>query len=226
MIFATQFRLPFEPAASWSREHFFLSPSNRTAVDILDGWISRCSGALALIGPAGSGKTHLAQAWADEAEAMVVIPGKPAPLDQKGPLLIEDIDLGIDPADLFHLLNQAAEGRAILMTARKRPLAWEAGLADLRSRLNALPVAEIAPPDDALLETVLHRLFMERHIRPEAELYPYLLARIERSVKAARQLVARMDEAAAARGRAINRALARELLEESADLFDRDTPHN
>jgi chromosomal replication initiation ATPase DnaA len=219
---ATQFRLPFEPAASWSRDAFLLSASNREAVLCLDRWIAGGSGALALIGPAGSGKTHLAQAWADAMGATVVIPGRPAPIDPSGPLLIEDIDLGFEADSLFHLLNQAAAGRPILLTGRLRPLAWDSGLPDLRSRLNALPVAEIAAPDDALLQTVLERLFMDRHIRPDADLYPYLLARMERSVAAARRLVAHMDEAAAARSRPINKALARDLFGESADLFDDD----
>ena len=217
---AAQFRLPFEPAASWSREAFVLSGSNDEAVASLDRWIAASSGALALIGPAGSGKTHLAQAWADEAGATVVIPGRPAPVELSGPLLIEDIDLGFEEAGLFHLLNQAAAGRQVLMTGRLRPLAWTSELPDLRSRLNALPVAEIAAPDDALLQTVLERLFMDRHIRPEGDLYPYLLARMERSVSAARRLVARMDDVAAARSRPINKALARDLFGESADLFD------
>ncbi len=220
MSIAAQFRLPFEPAASWSRDAFLLSASNDEAVATLDRWVATSSGPLALIGPAGSGKTHLAQAWADEAGAAVVIPGRPVPVEQLGPLLIEDIDLGFEDSSLFHLLNQAAVGRQVLITGRIRPLAWESGLPDLRSRLNALPVAEIAPPDDALLQTVLERLFMDRHIRPEEDLYPYLLARMERSVSAARRLVARMDDAAAARSRPINKALARDLLGESADLFD------
>jgi chromosomal replication initiation ATPase DnaA len=219
---ASQFRLPFEPAVGRSREAFLLSASNCEAVASLDRWIAASSGALALIGPAGSGKTHLAQAWADQAGATVVIPGRSAPVEQSGALLIEDIDLGFEEASLFHLLNQAAAGRAILMTGRLRPLAWESGLPDLRSRLNALPVAEIAAPDDALLKALLERLFMDRHIRPEDDLYPYLLARMERSVSAARRLVARMDDAAAARSRPINKALARDLFGESADLFDDD----
>ena len=121
----------------------------------------------------------------------------------------------------FHLVNLAArEGGGLLLTARTRPSAWPTDLPDLRSRLNALPVAEIDPPDDAQLRAVLEQLFKARHIKPDEDLYPYLLTRMERSVTAARILAARMDEAAAARGRAINRALARELLDEAADLFE------
>jgi chromosomal replication initiation ATPase DnaA len=215
-----QIRLPFEPATNWTRNAFVLSDANRSAVMALDDWSALGRGALALTGPAGSGKTHLAQAWADANGAQLVFPGRAPSLEGAGPVLIEDADLlGQDEA-LFHILNQAQAGRAVLLTGRERPLTWPASLPDLRSRLNALPVAEIDPPDDAQLRAVLEALFKARHIKPDDDLYPYLLARMERSVAAARILAARMDEAAAARGRAINRALARELLEETTDLFD------
>ncbi len=219
-VTASQFRLPFEPATSWTRDAFVLSDANRSAVLALDDWASLGRGALALVGPAGSGKTHLAQAWADANGAQLVFPGRSPGLDGNGPVLIEDADLlGQDEA-VFHLLNQAQAGRAVLLTGRDRPLAWPAALPDLRSRYNALAVAEIDPPDDAQLRAVLEALFKARHIKPDDDLYPYLLSRMERSVSAARILAARMDEAAGARGRAINRSLARELLDETSDLFE------
>ncbi|MFN3858712.1 MAG: chromosomal replication initiator DnaA [Caulobacter sp.] len=217
---AAQFRLPFEPATSWTRDAFVLSDANRSGVMMLDDWNSLGRGALALVGPAGSGKTHLAQAWADQAGAKVVLAGQEPSASGASPVLIEDADLSMQGEPLFHLLNQATNGRQVLITSRERPLTWATGLPDLRSRLNALPVAELMPPDDALLVAVLDRLFRARHIRPDADLYPYLLGRMERSVTAARRLVGRMDEVSAATGRRINKALARELLEDTADLFD------
>ena len=217
---AAQFRLPFEPAVSWTRDSFVRSGSNAYALEALDGWIDGGRGPFALIGPEGSGKTHLAQAWADEAGAQFVLAGQEPSAEGYGPVLIEDADLSIQGEPLFHLLNQAAAGRQVLLTSRERPLAWATPLPDLRSRLNALPVAELMPPDDALLIAVLDRLFKARHIRPDPDLYPYLLVRMERSVTAAGRLAARMDEASGSTGRRVSKALARELLEDTADLFD------
>jgi chromosomal replication initiation ATPase DnaA len=217
---AAQFRLPFEPAVSWTRDSFVRSGSNTAALEALDAWIVGGRGPLALVGPEGSGKTHLAQGWADEVGAQIILAGQEPRADGSGPLLIEDADLSIQGETLFHLLNQAAAGRPVLITGRDRPLAWATPIPDLRSRLNALPVAELMPPDDALLVAVLDRLFKARHIRPDTDLYPYLLGRMERSVTAAGRLVGRMDEVSAATGRRINKALARELLEDTADLFD------
>lgn len=212
-VSAAQFRLPFEPATSWTRDAFVLSDANRSAVMALDDWASLPRGALALVGPAGSGKTHLAQAWADASGAQLVFPGRTPSLDGNGPVLVEDADLlGQDEA-LFHLLNQAQAGRAVLLTGRERPLAWPAALPDLRSRLNALPVALLGEPDDAVLQALLERFFRERNIRPSDDLLPYLAYRIERSVAKAREIVAKLDETADAQHRPITKALARQILE-------------
>jgi chromosomal replication initiation ATPase DnaA len=96
-------------------------------------------------------------------------------------------------------------------------------LADLRSRLNALPIAEIEEPDDAILERLLRKFFRERNIKPADDLIPYLLRRIERSARKAREIVSRLDEAADAEGRAISRTLARQILDAeppTLSLFD------
>jgi chromosomal replication initiation ATPase DnaA len=141
------------------------------------------------------------------------------------PALVEDVDQGIDEEALFHLINMAAhQGGGLLLTARTPPAQWAASLPDLRSRLNAMPVALIEEPDDEVLEGVLKKFFRERSIRPPKEVYPYLLRRMQRSIPYARDIVERLDEAADAEQRPISRALARQVLEgddsENLDLFE------
>jgi chromosomal replication initiation ATPase DnaA len=138
------------------------------------------------------------------------------------PVLMESAEAA-HPETLFHLINLAGAGGGVLLTSRAHPRAWPADLPDLRSRLNALPVAEIGAPDDAVLEGVLRKFFRERNIRPADDVYPYLMRRIERSVAMAREIVTRLDEAADAEQRDITRALARQILESDAqtpDLFE------
>jgi chromosomal replication initiation ATPase DnaA len=130
----------------------------------------------------------------------------------EGALLVENADQAPDEA-LFHLLNRAAVSGGLLLTARTAPASWTADLPDLRSRLNALTVAQLTEPDDAILVAVFEKFFRERNIRPADDLIPYLLNRIERSVPRAQEIVARIDEAADAEGRAVSRALARQILE-------------
>ena len=131
-----------------------------------------------------------------------------------GALVIEDLEAGdFDEASLFHLLNLAREeGAFILLTARMPPAGWNVGLRDLASRLRAVPVVELAAPDDALLRSVIVKLCADRQLTVDEAVVGYLASRIERSFVAARSAVARLDREALRQKRAVNRSLA-------ADLF-------
>lgn len=219
---ARQLRLELRRDVPRTRETFAVGPSNENAVARLDAWPAWHGGALALVGPAGVGKSHLAGLWADRAGAVELDRNTPdLSQAERGPALIEDVDQGFDGEALFHLINMAArEGGGLLLTARTAPIGWPAPLPDLRSRLNALPTAIIEEPDDRVLEAVLRRFFAERSIRPANDLIAYLLARMERSVEAARDIVQRLDEAGDDGQRPITRVLARQILEDGAENLD------
>ncbi len=222
-ILAAQLRLKLDRTPTYRREDFIASRGTAEALKLIDSWPGWRGGALALVGPPGSGKTHLATAWLRAAGAQILHPAIPVSAEQLGrleghPVVVEEADTtSADPSwgeTLFHLINMAARpGGGLLLTARALPTAWPAALPDLRSRLNALPVALLGEPDDAVLQALLERFFQERHIRPSDDLLPYLVHRIERSVAAARAIVARLDETAGEQNRAITKALARQLLE-------------
>ena len=223
---ARQLRLELRRPSSSRREDFIISPTNLDAVRALDAWPAWFGGCLALIGPPGSGKSHLAQAWAAKVDAAVLtaadgsIAADLAPL-QGRPILIEDAHKGVADETLFHLINMAGdEGGGLLLTALVAPQSWPANLPDLRSRLNAMPVAELQPPDDLVLEGLLKHFFRERNITPADDLIPYLLRRIERSAMSAREIVDRLDEAAVADHRQVSRALARQFFEIEDESLD------
>ncbi|MDB5481672.1 MAG: DnaA-related protein [Caulobacteraceae bacterium] len=220
----TQLRLALGRQHVFDRADFIVSDRNREAVAAVDSWPNWPGARLALFGPQGTGKTHLARAWAARAGAVVASDlGLDLARAPVGPIVVEDADRGISDDVLFHLINRADAGASLLLTARTAPRLWPVGLPDLKSRLNALFAVEIGAPDDTVLEGLLTRFFRDRHIRPEPELLPYLLRRMERSATAAQVLVNRLDEAADTSGRPITRALAREVLgadDRSDDLFE------
>lgn len=222
---ARQLRLSLGRPAAFSRDEFVVGPSNAHAAAIVDAWPAWPGHALAIVGPEGCGKTHLAQAWAARHGAAVLDRAR-IDLDAaaRGPVLVEDVDQGVADEPLFHLINLAPrDGGGLLLTARKPPAAWPAALPDLRSRLNALHVAEIDPPDDAVLEGVLRKFFRDRNIRPPEEVYPYLLRRMGRSIPDAREIVRKLDEAGDGEFRPVTRVLARQILEgdtQNLDLFE------
>ena len=222
---ARQLRLGLRRPAPYARATFVEGASNAEARTAVDAWPAWPGGVLALVGPEGVGKTHLARAWAERANAVVLdrtVPDVAAAA--RRPALLEDVDQGCDPEALFHLINVAGRSAAgLLLTARSRPAAWTCALPDLRSRLNALVVAEIAPPDDDVLLGVLKNFFRERNIRPHDDVYPYLLRRMERSIVGAREIVRRLDETEDPEIRPVSRLLARQILEgdiENLDLFE------
>jgi chromosomal replication initiation ATPase DnaA len=221
-----QLRLMLQRPPSWKREDFVVSACNAEAVRAVDAWPAWHGGTLALVGPPETGKTHLARAWAERAGAVELDPAHPPSrlADLNGrPVVVENAER-TEPETLFHLINMAAEpGGGLLLTSRQRPTAWPSPLPDLRSRLNALPVVELGPPDDEALRGVLAKFFRDRNIRPAEDVFEFLIRRMERSVPVARALVERLDEAADAEHREVSRVLARQILDggqESDDLFE------
>ncbi|WP_431300497.1 chromosomal replication initiator DnaA [Tabrizicola sp. BL-A-41-H6] len=202
-----------------TRDDFFVSPANALALQTVEGWQDWPGRKLLLIGPEGSGKTHLAQIWATLAGATVISATDLATADlgalAGARVVVEDADhIGAAEAALFHLHNLVTETGALLLTAATPPRDWGLSLADLASRLQAAPIARLEAPDDALLAAVLVKLFADRQIAVPANLIPYLVSHMPRSIGAARGLVAALDARALALGRPVTRALAAEMLGE------------
>ncbi len=216
---ARQLALALEHAERLAREDFLDGPSNAAALALVDNWPNWPARAFVLAGPEGSGKSHLAAIWAQAAGARLIAARAlqeatvPAAL-ATGALVVEDLAAGVfDERALFHLLNLAGEHEAYLMlTVRTPPAGWVFVIPDLGSRLKALPVVVISPPDDVLLRAVLVKLFADRQLAVDEGLIGYLAARIERSFAAARAVVGRLDIEAMQRKRPLTRALAAEIL--------------
>jgi chromosomal replication initiation ATPase DnaA len=204
---------------SFDRADFLCGRGNETALTLIDHWTEWPARALALTGPEGAGKSHLAAIWAQAAGARVIAARAldAASVPQAlatGALAVEDADRGkLDEPALFHLLNLAREQSAyILVTARRPPAGWPTRLPDLASRLRALPVAALEPPDDALLAAVLVKLFADRQLAVDERLIEFLVHRIERSFAAAQAAVAELDGEALRLKRPVSRALAAEIM--------------
>lgn len=217
------FDLPAKTALG--REAFYVSPANATAVGMVENWASWPNRKLAVIGPSGAGKTHLAHVWAEMAAGQIVpaiaLPRLDIPALARSNIAVEDVAMiaGNEEAEvaLFHLHNLAlAEGRSLLLTAHVPPSRWGLRLPDLKSRMEGTASVIVETPDDALLSAVLMKLFADRQLSPTPDTLPYLLRRIDRSFDMARQVVSALDAAALSEGREINRKLAADVLDAMA----------
>lgn len=206
-------RLPLRRDGVETELDFVLSDSNRAAVTGLDAWPNAVAGpVMALCGPEGSGKSTVAGRWAEKRGAVILHGSEAAvvdPLDLEGANIVLDRAQDADDESLFHLINLAMAGGALLLVSRRAPRDWPAALPDLRSRLDALPLLVVETPDDMLLAAMLRRAFSERSIVPPEDVIDYLVRRIDRSWAAAQGVVERLD----ALHRPITRAAARVVLE-------------
>ena len=132
-------------------------------------------------------------------------------------LVVEDLNAGaFDERALFHLLNLARQDNAyVLITARVAPAAMEVELRDLRSRLRAIPVVNLMPPDDGLFRALIVKFCADRQLSIDESVVSYVASRIERSFAAARHTVELLDSEALRLGRPVTRALAAELLRDA-----------
>lgn len=211
------FDLPLDPR--FGREDFLVSPSNEQADALIENWPHWPDTILLLVGPKGSGKSHLASIWAAQAHAWVIdafdITQERVPhLISNGALAIEDMDRGgRDEAALFHLLNLAREKKTfLLITCEAPPDQWGLQTPDLLSRLRLAPSVFLEPPDDALLRAVLVKLFVDRQLVVDTSVVEYIALRIERSLARAAEVVTLLDREALSRGRRISRAIAAEVI--------------
>ena len=211
------FALPH--AESLTRDNFLGGPANAAGLALIDSWPEWPNRIMLLVGPEGSGKSHLAAIWAEQAGARsttahaltaAAVPGALA----TGALVVEDLrSSDFDDRALFHLMNLAREdGAFVLVTAREPPSAFEIELRDLRSRLRAIPAVSLLPPDDQLFRALIVKFCADRQLAVDESVVSYLATRIERSYAAARQAVELLDAEALRLGRPVSRALAAELL--------------
>jgi chromosomal replication initiation ATPase DnaA len=207
--------LALDHAISFAREDFLEGPSNAKALALIERWPDWPDRLAVLVGPEGSGKSHLAAIWAQASGARILSARLLGETDlphafATGALAIEDLEAdGLNERALFHLINMAREQQVdVLLTARTAPAGFNVSIRDLGSRLRVLPTVTLAAPDDALLRALIVKLAADRQLAVDETLVNYLANRIERSFASARAAVALLDEEALRQHRPVTRALA------------------
>ena len=218
---AEQLGFDLPARAALGRDDFFVSDANAMALALVDSWPNWAGNKLAIIGPEGSGKTHLTHVWAAQSGARIVdaasLTKDAVPDLAQTPIAVENVpaiakDAAAQDA-LFHLHNLTlAEGHSLLVTGISEPKHWGLTLPDLKSRLEGTTTAVLKEPDDALLSILLAKLFVDRQLTPNTETIAYMVKHMDRSFAEARRLVRNIDQASLAKKRKVSRALAAEVM--------------
>jgi chromosomal replication initiation ATPase DnaA len=212
----SQLALDLGRAEAFARDDLVVTPANAAAVDVIDRWPNWPGTVAILTGPHGSGKSHMAKAWALKANATQFEVNAVGPLPDAVSAVLIDPLMGehiLDETGLFHLINALkAKNGHLLLTSLLPVSGLNVTLADLKSRLDAATQAAISMPDDALLFGLIAKGFADRQLFVEPDVVAYLAHRIERSAAAARHIVALIDAEALARKSRITRAFAAQVI--------------
>ncbi len=207
------------------RQDYLVAPCNSDAVRWIDRYPDWPNGGLVLWGEAASGKSHLVEVWRAQSGGEVIAASDLDRRDARELAMAPGVAIdGVDgeaggklgrgrETVMFHLYNVLREqNKCLLLTGRRPVKAWPLELADLRSRLLALPVAGIGQPDDGTLTAVLLKLLYDRQLVVGEEVLDYAVLRMERSFHAARRLVDDLDRQSLADKGRVTTALVRKIL--------------
>jgi chromosomal replication initiation ATPase DnaA len=218
----TQPLLGFPPSApSWA--DLIEGPPNAAALAMArrpEAW----AGTAAIIrGPAASGLSFIAEAWTGEFggrffKSAALARVKPREIEALAaqPVALDDADLMGRAAEdpVLSLLNSAATaGGRVLLTAHRPVADWNIASPDLLSRLSSLPVAEIAPPDEAMLRARIAAAATRHFMKLSPEALNFLVPRADLSYEFAENLVERVSAAVSEEERAPSVALLRAILD-------------
>ncbi len=207
-----------DQAPAMGEGDFLVAGSNAAAKAWVDRWPDWENRGLAIWGPAGSGKSHLAEIWRRRSGASLLSAADVGASLLRpwrgGHVVLENLTTGFAENGLLHLVNLVREdGGSLLLTGRAPPARWPVRLPDLASRLAALPAVDIGRPEDSLIAAVLEKQFRDRQLDVGGDVVPYLVTRMERSFSAIRDIVDALDSLSLREQRPITVPQARRALE-------------
>lgn len=232
------------PSPAYRLEEFGEGAGNRQALQLVRGAVrapGRDANPLVLVGPSGTGKTHLLQALGNalaergiDAVACLAAPAITGALEtasspaerarwrqrllQAGALLIDDLDLlaGHDAAqdEVTQLVSAFLDaGRQVAATSVRPPAELPQLDPRLLTRFEAGVVGALGRPDRETRLVVIKQTLRGTPGEGDAALADWLAARPAETVRAVQGMVRQVLGAAAARGLLPSPALAREALE-------------
>ena len=192
----SQLALPLDWQRRGEGEGLLLCDANADALALLKGWRQWPGPAAVLVGPPRSGRSTIGRLFTRES----------------GGTVIDDAEKAGDEA-LFHHWNRAQEASApLLFIAARPPAQWAITLPDLKTRLATAAVAQILPPDEALLAALLAHDLARLGAAFAPDVPAFVARRCERDYLAISNIAEKLNAIAISQNCKISVAIAAEVL--------------
>lgn len=219
------------PETDLSFERLAVTDANRAVIAA----VRRCQHwpyhVFCLVGPALSGLTTIAKAWATDKAGTYIAGRDYEALSSDEIVELATTNLAIDRPDtiadmsklLFGISAAQRQETKVLLATRYAPSLWPNQSKDLESRLKSAPIAELPAPDEALLRARLQRACTRAYLSLPKTVEDYLVTRLGLEYSRIEETVEAL--ASLAVDRPVTIPLVRDVLgreNETASLFDED----
>ena len=221
-MYKEQLTIKMPNRSALGREDFMVNECNQAALDFVDSFYKSKIRTGVLIGPKGSGKSHLVNVFCNntEIDKLKILQNFNIDIykifEENDAIIIEDIDLVSSKDEeehLFHCINLSKELKKILLLTSGTELSnINIKIPDLRSRLDSLQRIKILEPNDDLMNSLILKLFHDRQILIKPNILIYLLKRIDRSYAGISEIISLIDKASLSKNKSISISLIKELL--------------
>ena len=207
-----QIYFDFKTDTNLDIDSFFVNKTNSDAFLLITN--KKFQGNIILIGPSKSGKSHLANIWLKNNNAIIYKENFDLIINQSKNVLIEDLFINIDEEKIFHLVNHCTSNNLkLLLTTNMDIFEYNFKFPDLFSRLRIFNYAYIKNPDDEILINVLTKLLTEKQfIIKNNDIFEFLLKRINRTYEDVYKIVDKMNSMSLEKKRQLTIPTIRELI--------------
>ena len=211
------FKFPFK--TRYFEQDFFVSSNNFSAYKLIESWPNWPGKWVNIIGPTGSGKTHLSKILEKKIKKLKVIDETNvnekiiSELRNFDCLIIDNFKNKIEDKLLYSILNQSKQLENFIVINSKLQLnKFEIKLKDLKSRFNSFIFIGIDLPTDDLLQVIISKSFSDKQINLNPKVSEYIVKNVDRSYEKMFKFLSDLDELSLSSGKSININLIKKVL--------------
>ncbi len=211
------FKFPFK--TRYFEQDFFVSSNNFSAYKLIESWPNWPGKWVNIIGPTGSGKTHLSKILEKKIKRLKVIDETNvnekiiSELRNFDCLIIDNFKNKIEDKLLYSILNQSKQLENFIVINSKLQLnKFEIKLKDLKSRFNSFIFIGIDLPTDDLLQVIISKSFSDKQINLNPKVSEYIVKNVDRSYEKMFKFLSDLDEFSLSSGKSININLIKKVL--------------